>query len=144
MALALTAPACISIVLVVFCFSGEAHADSLRCGRRIVATGDSLHTVRSVCGEPTAQRRRVETRIVRRRVEVDCGTPDEPGRRCIRVVSRAREVQIDEWTYDFGPLRFVQYLTFVDGWLTTVEAGPKGTGAPRLSHDVRRTTVLGR
>ena len=37
-----------------------------------------------------------------------------------------REVQIDEWTYDFGPRRFIQILTFVDGTLETVEADGRG------------------
>jgi hypothetical protein len=40
-----------------------------------------------------------------------------------------REVQIDEWTYDFGPRRFVRYLTFVDGRLQSVEAGGRGSRA---------------
>ncbi len=116
--------------LVLFSPSHDARADSLRCGHRIVATGDSLHVVRSVCGEPTAQRRRFETRTEQRRVMTDCGTSKTPHRRCERVEEVTREVQIDEWTYDFGPRRFIQYLTFVDGRLLEVEAGGRGSREP--------------
>jgi hypothetical protein len=126
-------PIGIAVTLAGSSFVGDAWADSMQCGRRIVATGDSLQAVRSVCGEPTSQRQRVETRTVRRSVEVDCGTPKEPHRRCVRVESVTRAVQIDEWMYDFGPRRFVQYLTFVDGWLETVEAGGRGSGEPHAT-----------
>jgi hypothetical protein len=112
--------------LVLFWPSRDARADSLRCGNRIVATGDSLHVVRSLCGEPTAERRRFETRTEERRVVTDCRTSKTPHRRCERVEKVTREVQIDEWTYDFGPRRFIQYLTFVDGRLLEVEAGGRG------------------
>ena len=113
--------------LVLFWPSHDARADSLRCGNRIVATGDSLHVVRSLCGEPTAERRRFETRTEERRVLTDCRTSKTPHRRCERVEKVIREVQIDEWTYDFGPRRFIQYLTFVDGRLLEVEAGGRGS-----------------
>lgn len=112
--------------LVLFWPSRDARADSLRCGNRIVATGDSLHVVRSLCGEPNAERRRFETRTEERRVLTDCRTSKTPHRRCERVEKVTREVQIDEWTYDFGPRRFIQYLTFVDGRLLEVEAGGRG------------------
>jgi len=34
---------------------------------------------------------------------------------------------VDEWTYDFGPQRFVHYLTFLDGKLARVETGSYGS-----------------
>jgi hypothetical protein len=39
-------------------------------------------------------------------------------------------VLIDEWTYDFGPHRFIQYLTFEDGTLLSIEAGGRGSAEP--------------
>ena len=113
--------------LMLFWPSRDARADSLRCGNRIVATGDSLHVVRSLCGEPTAERRRFETRTEERRVLTDCRTSKTPHRRCERVEKVIREVQIDEWTYDFGPQRFVHYLTFLDGKLARVATGSYGS-----------------
>jgi hypothetical protein len=110
--------------------TGDAYADSMRCGHRIVATGDSLHVVHSVCGEPTARQQRFETWTELKRVVVDCGTSKTPHRRCERVQRVAREVRIDEWTYDFGPRRFIQYLTFADGRLMSVEVGGRGSRNP--------------
>jgi hypothetical protein len=112
--------------LAVVSVTRTALADSMRCGHRIVQTGDSLHEVRSLCGEPAAARQRFETRTELRRVVVDCGSAKRPHRRCERVERVSREVRIDEWIYDFGPRRFIQYLTFADGWLERVEAGGRG------------------
>jgi hypothetical protein len=35
-------------------------------------------------------------------------------------------VVVDEWIYDFGPRRFLQYLTFEGGQLVAVRSGPYG------------------
>lgn len=118
-------------VLIALALLGRAtvvRADSLRCGQRIVATGDSTYAVRSLCGEPAERRQRAETVMELRKVSVACASSKTPHRRCERVERVAREVQIDEWTYDFGPQRFVQILTFVDGTLETVAAGGRGGG----------------
>src|SRR5688572_214456 len=112
--------------------SRDVRADSRRCGRRIVATGDSIFVVRSVCGEPTSQRQRFETRLEQRRVVVDCGNGKTPHRRCERIERVTREVRIDEWTYDFGPRRFIQILTFVDGALESVVADGRGSQEPSI------------
>lgn len=39
-----------------------------------------------------------------------------------RALEQTVEVAIDEWTYDFGPHRFVQHLTFEQGKLQTALA----------------------
>jgi hypothetical protein len=103
----------------------DARADSMRCGKRIVATGDSKHTVRAACGEPSDQQQRVETRPRRKRVPAPCGNATAPAR-CHRVDDGTTDVLIDEWTYDFGPRRSIQYLTFINGRLASVEAGERG------------------
>jgi hypothetical protein len=36
------------------------------------------------------------------------------------------EIVIDEWTYDFGPQKFVQHLIFEQGRLVFVVAGHRG------------------
>jgi hypothetical protein len=63
-------------------------------------------------------------------VVVDCGNSKTPHRRCERTGRVTREVQIDEWTYDFGPRRFMQVLTFVDGTLESVATGGRGGREP--------------
>jgi hypothetical protein len=48
---------------------------------------------------------------------------------CERVEEYSIDVVIDEWTYDFGRYRFVRYLTFIDGKLSSVETGGYGSGS---------------
>jgi hypothetical protein len=105
-------------------FAGDAAADGMRCGSRLVDTGDSTYDVKSRCGPPQDASRRVETRTERRRVSVPCGRAPA---RCDQVQEVSADVVIDEWTYDFGPQRFIHYLTFVDGRLYRVTTGSYGT-----------------
>ncbi len=105
--------------------SPSAHADSLSCNSRIVSTGDSRYDVRAVCGEPDDATQRVEYRTSRGRVVGPC-TRDGKKLRCSRSEETVVEVVIDEWTYDFGRNRFVQYLTFEQGRLATVKSGSYG------------------
>ncbi|HTV17727.1 MAG TPA: DUF2845 domain-containing protein [Polyangiaceae bacterium] len=104
--------------------AGDAAADGMRCGNRLVSKGDSTFDVRSRCGEPDDANRRVETRTERRRVRVACGRGEA---RCDQVQEVSTDVVIDEWTYDFGPQTFVRYLTFVDGKLFRVDTGSYGS-----------------
>jgi hypothetical protein len=46
---------------------------------------------------------------------------------CGHSVERTVEVVIDEWTYDFGPQQFIQYLIFEQGRLVRVIPGDRGT-----------------
>jgi hypothetical protein len=106
--------------------ASEAQADGMRCGRRLVSSGDSLYRVRSVCGEPDDAQRRVVTQTERRRVRVPCGERRTESR-CERTEEYSRDVVVDEWTYDFGEQRFIRYLTFVDGRLESVSTGSYGS-----------------
>jgi hypothetical protein len=45
---------------------------------------------------------------------------------CSTVVEDSIEVPIEEWTYDFGKQRFLQYLTFEAGHLIRIRAGGYG------------------
>jgi len=102
--------------------AGSAHADGMRCGQRLVSSGDTRYEVRSRCGEPDAADQRTELRQVERRVKVPCGR----GEHCVRTETLTVEIVVDEWVYDLGPQRFVRYVTFENGRLTTVETGSYG------------------
>jgi hypothetical protein len=105
--------------------SGSARADSLACNGRIVSSGDSRYEVKSVCGEPDDASQRVEYRSARGRVDGPCVR--EGGRlRCGQTREVVVEVVIDEWVYDFGKNRFVEYLTFEQGKLVSVRTGSYG------------------
>lgn len=115
---ALFALACLAV-------SPSAQADSLSCNYRIVSSGDSRHQVRSVCGEPDDATQRVEYRTLRGRVAGPC-TREGKRIRCSHTTEIVVEVVIDEWTYDFGRNRFIQYLTFEQGRLVSVRSGSYG------------------
>jgi hypothetical protein len=108
-------PALLSIALCLFGWihAGSAMADTMRCGTKLVATGDSPYDVRSRCGEPAFATRRVEYRSVS---AFGAGVG----------ATRTVEVVIDEWTYDFGPQHFVQHLIFEQGRLVSVVSGHRG------------------
>ncbi|MBP1149950.1 MULTISPECIES: DUF2845 domain-containing protein [Methylocaldum] len=82
---------------------------ALRCGSLLVDTGDYKLEVLRKCGEPVFTDSRIELRYVKL-----YGSGLELGQYV--------PVMIDEWTYDFGPNRFVQLLRFENGRLVDIES----------------------
>lgn len=106
-------------------------SDSLRCGQRLIATGDSSYEVRSACGQPDQVDYAVEERKVRNRGEVVCRIDADGYQRCERGTrERSVEIPIERWTYDFGSNRFLQHLTFEGGQLRSIQRGGYGYKAP--------------
>jgi hypothetical protein len=103
----------------------SARADSLGCRGRIVSSGDSRYEVKAVCGDPDDATQRVEYRTVRGRVAGPC-TRSGDKIVCSQTKEQVVEVVIDEWTYDFGRNRFIEYLTFEQGRLVSVRSGGYG------------------
>jgi hypothetical protein len=97
-------------------------ASALDCGARLVLPGDTAAYVRSVCGEPASIVTRTESRTV---FDASRGTAGVSGR------SRTETVTIEVWTYDFGPSRLMQALTFESGVLRSIET-LRGGSALRL------------
>lgn len=119
-----------SLTLGLLALCRDARADSLSCEGRIVSTGDSRYEVKSVCGEPDDASQRVEYRTVRGRVSGPCRRID--GKiTCSDTREQVVEVVIDEWIYDFGRNRFIEYLTFEQGKLVSVRTGSYGKKPPR-------------
>jgi len=102
-------------------------ADGLRCKNRLVAVGHTTYDVQALCGPPDHAERHVVTRAVRNQVRGACAF----GARCSSAVIDTVDVTIDEWTYDFGTNRLVQYLTFEDGKLVVVRSGNYGHKPPQ-------------
>jgi len=101
----------------------SAAANSLRCDNQLVREGDSQYEVKSLCGQPHDVQQRTEARRVQRAVQRPCAHGSGS---CVVVVDDYVEVVVDEWIYDFGPRRFLQYLTFEGGQLVAVRSGPYG------------------
>jgi hypothetical protein len=102
--------------------AGSAHADgSLRCKTRLISPGAAAYEVRTACGTPDDTQTRTESRTVRRAVSVPCATGV-----CTTMVDDTVTVNIEEWVYDFGRQRFIQYLTFESGKLIHIRSGNYG------------------
>jgi hypothetical protein len=108
-------------------FAGTASANGMRCENKLVQPGDTQYEVKSLCGPPDDIQQRTESRRVQRAVQRPCPTGQGF---CSVVVDDIVEIVVDEWTYDFGPQRFLQYLTFEGGKLTSVRSGPYGRKQP--------------
>jgi hypothetical protein len=97
---------------VLFLVSAPARAT--RCGGGIVAVGDTEYEVLSKCGAPTFTDERQVERVKR-----------------TGAAGLVRwTVRIAEWTYDFGPNRFIGIFTFEDGRLASMRDGIYGRGTP--------------
>ena len=112
----------VAVVTAVAGYQATARADdSMRCENKLVKTGAAPYEVRATCGNPDDIQARTEMRTVRRAVTVPCATGY-----CSSFVEDSVPVNVEEWTYDFGPQRFIQYLTFVEGRLFKIRSGRYG------------------
>jgi hypothetical protein len=102
-------------VIVVFgvCMSVQVNADSMRCGKKLVKTGDSTSKVLATCGEPM-QREFVGVEKTKIKEETDQGN-----------ISETKEVKVEKWTYNFGAGTLLRSLTFKDGMLVEIETGDR-------------------
>jgi len=101
------------VVLIGLALWPVADAEAMRCGGRVVSTGDFDFQVRERCGEPHW----VETR--RELLTQGAWGP----------VERRQERVIEDWYYDRGSNALVQRLVFVDGRLSRTESAGYGPGA---------------
>ena len=89
---------------------------------RLISVGQGTNEIRKKCREPDDVQQRVELRTIREtQLRWVQGVAQE------FTVERTIEVQIEEWSYDFGPSRFTKLLHFEQGRLVFVEEGAKGT-----------------
>jgi hypothetical protein len=97
--------------------------DGLRCSGQIVSIDDTKSEVLSKCGEPfhieTWEEERARVDHYYRYFDRHDGWQSAPA--YIKEM-----VKIEEWTYNFGPTRFLYYLTFENGRLTCIETGDYG------------------
>ncbi|MDX2019614.1 MAG: DUF2845 domain-containing protein [Deltaproteobacteria bacterium] len=104
---------CVGALCVMLSGLSAARADGLRCGTRLVSTGDSTYLVQARCGQPDDATTWVEYSSVR----VKEGN---------LWVERTVEVKYERWTYDFGTNRLIRYVVFENGRLIRVDTGPYG------------------
>jgi hypothetical protein len=98
--------------------AGAAGADdTLRCGSRLVSTGDGRDKVRTLCGEPT------DVAFV--------GTIGRRGHASgpydFSYIGPAWiEQPVEVWTYNFGPARLLRKLRFVGDELVEIRTDGRG------------------
>jgi hypothetical protein len=93
-------------------FPGARADSSIRCDGGIVSVGDSKLDLLGKCGPPAL----VDER------------PDKRWTASGRAV-----VAVEQWTYNFGPNQFLQFVTVVDGKVVGVERGGYGYPPEKLA-----------
>ncbi len=97
----------VSVAAFVLLTATVADADTFRCPNgTLVSTGDSISEVSLKCDAPTSVARRDD--------------PVETAR------GKTAYVEVQEWTYNQGPDRFVYFLVFRGGRLVEVRSGDYG------------------
>lgn len=89
--------------------------DSMRCGSKLVLTGDSKVDILSKCGEPA----------LREKITRSTSVKKSKSKRGSNVEEHSRED--DQWTYNFGPQDFLYTLTFEGSELKSIGRGGRGT-----------------
>jgi len=88
-----------------------ASADNMRCGSKLMTTGDTRSKVRAFCGEPSD----VQTRYIQRRPTFNYGG------RYYSYGDGYVEIPVEIWTYNFGPYKLMRQVRFVDGVIEEIE-----------------------
>ena len=104
------------IFTVIIMFPGR-NALALRCGSSLVEMGDRKYEVRQLCGEPLFIEKWTDETVL---YHIGKKRPGDVN------ISRISTAQIEEWTYNFGPMSFLRFLRFVNGKLRKIEDGIKG------------------
>jgi hypothetical protein len=86
------------------------HPSARLCDSAEIQTGISQYEILQRCGEPAFKDSRQEGQLI----SVDKNT------------NRLTTKHIDEWTYNFGPNKFLRILKFENGRLVNVETGDRG------------------
>ena len=108
---------------LLYAASGE--SDAFRCGSWVISQGDTKFEVLSKCGDPDFVEYWEQVRIRR-----DYGRPrvyeDDYGRTYEEPRYVKEYVDVEEWTYNFGPRKFIRYLRFENGKLRRIRTGDYG------------------
>ena len=95
----------LTVSALLFC--GEATA--MRCGQRLITEGDHESKLLRYCGEPVSVQSRMAPRVY---VRGDARPGFIPG--------FYEYVQVQEWTYNFGPRKFMRQVRIENGIVTDI------------------------
>jgi len=100
------------MVGVLTCAPALVMAQSIRCGNKLVSRGTISAEVVARCGDPAQVEHKTEYQSV---------TASTLGRQNLAIGSTI-EVQIELWTYNFGPNKLMQRIRFEDGIVVRIES----------------------
>jgi len=110
----------------------NAAAAGLRCGTRLITTGDYKGRVLAECGEPDHVQVWEEERVYGFRYHpryygvndnYEYVRPDDGSGQPYRI---RKLVIVEEWTYNHGPTRFLDHLRLENGIVRSIVSGDYG------------------
>lgn len=109
-------------VLAMFLIVQPAYG--LRCNGRIVQIGDKTSQVTKKCAQPDHIEYSQEERIGDNYYFMHRHGRSKENRHIPFLTKET--IQKEEWTYNFGPTKFIRLLSFENDRLTKIELGEKG------------------
>ncbi len=100
------------VLALLACVPALALGQSLRCSNRVISTGSTQAEVANFCGDPA----QVEHKTIYNTVAG--GAPSFLN----GVAQTSAEIQVDIWTYNFGPNKLMQRIRFEDGVVVHIES----------------------
>ena len=94
--------AILALAALFLTISVDAGADSMRCGRKVVRTGDSSNLLLELCGKPRSTASARET---------------------IRISGGTREVQVKQWYYRKSSRSLPQLISIYQGRIVAIKKG---------------------
>jgi len=94
------------------CLPALATAQSIRCADKIISTGTTRAQVAALCGDPA----QVDHKSVFKGIATAVGGQQNS------VANASVEIQIEVWTYNFGPNKLMQRIRFEDGVIVRIES----------------------
>ena len=115
---------CLILVALPASADEDTPSSTMICGSYVISLGARQPDVARKCGEPTYVQSWEEERIKRDYYQnIPAQTPEELS----QVPLFMKEyIPVQEWTYNFGPTRFIYYLRFENGRLTRITSGDYG------------------
>jgi hypothetical protein len=109
--------------LAILLAAGASPAEAMRCGNRIVSTGDHQAKVKALCGEPDQAESRTVYRsgLPRQQLDVDVDGSAVVDRELLIHNRSLVEVEVEVWLFNRGPRRLMREVVFRDNKVIDVK-----------------------
>lgn len=115
---------CVVMIALFLLVANDVCAFEFRCGTVLVSTDDTTYEVMNKCGEPSHVEVWEEERI---RTFFGWPTLSHIAQEQYqKPVLTKIHVNVEEWTYNLGPHRFMRFLRFENGKVRNIATGDYG------------------